>query len=58
MSGKLILTWRHAICAEVAKCRYMNPETTRAVHTEIANLFFNQEIDESDEASSESGKSG
>lgn len=37
----------------------MDPENTRAVHTEIANIFFNQDAEESDETSSEhSVKSG
>lgn len=53
MSGKILIKWRHNLCAEIAKKRYMNPENTRAMHIEIANIFFNQEGDDSDETSSE-----
>lgn len=41
MSGKILIQWRHSLCAEIARARYSNPERTRAVHTEIANIFFN-----------------
>lgn len=41
MSGKILIQWRHSLCAEIARTRYSNPERTRAVHTEIANIFFN-----------------
>lgn len=53
MSGRILIQWRHSLCAEIAKVRYMDPDKTRAVHTEIANIFFNQEQDDSDEISSE-----
>lgn len=53
MSGKILIKWRHNLCAEIAKKRYMDPENTRAMHIEIANIFFNQEGDDSDETSSE-----
>lgn len=53
MSGRVLIQWRHSICAEIARSRYMNPDSTRAVHTEIANIFFQQEQDDSDEISSE-----
>lgn len=62
MSGKILLQWRHSLCSELAKARYTNPERTRAVHTEIANLFFNQDSndDSGDDTSSErsTAKSG
>lgn len=59
MSGKILIQWRHSLCSEISKARYMDPENTRAVHTEIANIFFNQDAEESDETSSEhSVKSG
>lgn len=51
MSGKVLIQWRHTLCAEISKSRYMDPDTTRAVHTEIANIFFNQDADDSDETS-------
>lgn len=58
MSGKILIQWRHSLCREVARKRYMDPETTRSIHINIANIFFNQEQDDSDEISSEhnSGK--
>lgn len=59
MSGKIIIQWQHSLCAEIAKSRYTDPEKTRAMHTEIANIFFNQDTEDSDETSSErSTKSG
>lgn len=60
MSGRILIQWRHSLCAEIAKHRYMDPEETRAIHTEIANIFFNQYNEDSDEISSEqqSEKSG
>lgn len=36
----------------------MDPDVTRAVHIEIANIFFNQEQDDSDEISSEHNSAG
>lgn len=58
MSGKILIQWKHSLCSEIAKKRYMDPDTTRAIHIDIANIFFNQEQDDSDEISSEhnSGK--
>ncbi|KAJ6644572.1 Protein qui-1 [Pseudolycoriella hygida] len=51
MSGKVLIQWRHSLCADISKSRYMDPDRTRAVHTEIANIFFNQDVDDSDETS-------
>jgi hypothetical protein len=55
MSGKLLIEWRHDMCAEITKKRYINDqETLRFAHAEIQNLFFPQETsDESDEIHSE-----
>lgn len=53
MSGKILIQWRHQLCADISRTRYMDPERTRAVHTEIANIFFNQDVEESDDTSSE-----
>jgi NACHT domain- and WD repeat-containing protein len=55
MSGKLLIEWRHDLCAEITKKRYINDqETMRMAHAEIVNLFFPQETsDESDEINSE-----
>ncbi|XP_034478202.1 NACHT domain- and WD repeat-containing protein 1 [Drosophila innubila] len=47
MSGKVLIQWRHNYCAAVAKRRYMNVESTRSLHMELANLFFPQDEDES-----------
>lgn len=55
MSGKLLIEWRHDLCAEITKKRYINDqEMMRLAHAEIVNLFFPQETsDESDEIHSE-----
>lgn len=53
MSGKLLIVWRHGLCSDITKVRYMTPEISRAVHSEIVNLFFPPDSDESDEISSE-----
>lgn len=60
MSGKILIQWRHSLCGEIAKNRYMNSEKIRAVHTEIANIFFNQDAEDTDETSTseQSVKSG
>ncbi|XP_055622084.1 protein qui-1 isoform X3 [Toxorhynchites rutilus septentrionalis] len=53
MSGKLLIVWRHSLCSDITKVRYMTPEISRAIHSEIVNLFFPPDNDESDEISSE-----
>lgn len=55
MSGKLLIEWRHDLCFEITKKRYINDqEVMRSAHAEIVNLFFPQETsDESDEINSE-----
>ncbi|XP_055527282.1 protein qui-1 isoform X1 [Wyeomyia smithii] len=53
MSGKLLIVWRHSLCSDITKVRYMTPEISRSVHSEIVNLFFPPDSDESDEISSE-----
>lgn len=54
MSGKLLIEWRHDLCAEITKKRYINDqEVMRLAHAEIVNLFFPSETDESDEINSE-----
>lgn len=55
MSGKLLIEWRHDLCAEITKKRYISDqEMLRLAHAEIVNLFFPQETsDESDEINSE-----
>lgn len=61
MSGKLLIEWRHDLCAEIAKKRYLSDQDVlRVAHAEIMNLFFPQETsDDSDEINSEtSEKSG
>lgn len=57
MSGKVLLQWRHTYCAQIAKERYMDPKSIRAMHTEIANIFFQQENDDADDSSSRSNTS-
>uniref|UniRef100_A0A1L8DGI8 Putative wd40-repeat-containing subunit of the 18s rrna processing complex n=1 Tax=Nyssomyia neivai TaxID=330878 RepID=A0A1L8DGI8_9DIPT len=49
MSGKVLIQWRHDLCAQLAKSRYMDGEATRLAHTELANIFFSQDSEESDE---------
>jgi NACHT domain- and WD repeat-containing protein len=61
MSGKLLIEWRHDLCAEITKKRYIsNQEVQRVTHAELVNLFFPQEnLDDSDEINSDtSEKSG
>lgn len=55
MSGKLLIEWRHDLCAEITKKRYISEqEMQRLAHAEIVNLFFPTEnSDESDEINSE-----
>ncbi|XP_055387023.1 protein qui-1 isoform X2 [Condylostylus longicornis] len=53
MSGKVLIEWRHGYCKDLAKSRYLDRTIERAIHTEIANIFFSQEQDESDEITSE-----
>lgn len=55
MSGKLLIEWRHDLCIEIVKKRYISDqEMMRQAHGEIVNLFFPQETsDESDEINSE-----
>ncbi|XP_055702272.1 protein qui-1 [Phlebotomus papatasi] len=49
MSGKVLIQWRHDLCAQIAKSRYMDDESLRLAHTELANIFFSQDGEESDE---------
>ena len=58
MSGKLLIEWRHDLCAEITKKRYINDqESLRFAHAEIVNLFFPQDTsDESDEIHSETSE--
>lgn len=59
MSGKILIEWRHSLCKDVAKIRYMDPDITRSTHIDIANIFFNPEQDDSgDEISSEHNSGG
>lgn len=53
MSGKILIEWKHRLCADLSRKLYMNADLTRSSHNEIANIFFNQEQDDSDEISSE-----
>lgn len=53
MSGKILIGWKHRLCSEISRKRYLDPDITRSTHIEIANIFFNQEQDDSDEISSE-----
>lgn len=58
MSGKILIEWKHRLCGELSRQRYMDSDITRTVHIEIANIFFNQEQDDSDEISSEHNSAG
>lgn len=58
MSGRVLIEWKHRLCSELSRQRYMDPDITRAVHIEIANIFFNQEQEDSDEISSEHNSAG
>lgn len=53
MSGKMLIEWRHGICADITKTRYMDEEISRTSHTEIVNIFFPQENEDSNDSQSE-----
>ncbi|XP_075232823.1 NACHT domain- and WD repeat-containing protein 1 isoform X2 [Lycorma delicatula] len=43
MSGRVLLCWKYELTSKIAKKRYLNSQdTTRAIHAEIANLFFSE----------------
>lgn len=58
MSGKILIEWKHRSCAELSRKLYMNSDITRSTHIEIANIFFNQEQDDSEEISSDHNSAG
>uniref|UniRef100_A0A182J649 WD_REPEATS_REGION domain-containing protein n=1 Tax=Anopheles atroparvus TaxID=41427 RepID=A0A182J649_ANOAO len=51
MSGKLLIVWRHSICSEITRARYMTPDIARSIHSELVNLFFPPDGDDSDDMS-------
>ncbi|KFB46917.1 AGAP004827-PA-like protein [Anopheles sinensis] len=53
MSGKLLIVWRHSICSEISRARYMTPDIARSIHSELVNLFFPPDGDDSDDISTE-----
>ncbi|XP_053677511.1 protein qui-1 [Anopheles nili] len=53
MSGKLLVVWRHSICSEITRARYMTPDSARSIHSELVNLFFPPDSDDSEEMSTE-----
>ncbi|XP_049297951.1 protein qui-1 isoform X1 [Anopheles funestus] len=53
MSGKLLIVWRHSICSEITRARYMTPDITRSIHSELVNLFFPPDGDDSEDMSTE-----
>ncbi|KAK9511752.1 hypothetical protein O3M35_000355 [Rhynocoris fuscipes] len=43
MSGRILLCWKYELNSKVARKRYLgSQDSTRAIHTEIANLFFSE----------------
>ncbi|RZF35450.1 hypothetical protein LSTR_LSTR014142 [Laodelphax striatellus] len=43
MSGRVLLCWKHELTSKAARKRYLlQQDTTRALHAEIANLFFSE----------------
>lgn len=58
MSGKTLIEWRHRLCAELSRRRYMNSDITRSTHIEIAHIFFSPDQEDSDEISSEHNSIG
>lgn len=58
MSGKMLIEWRHDLCVDITKKRYISDqEALRVAHAEIVNLFFPQETsDESDDINSETSE--
>lgn len=53
----MLIEWRHDICADISRKRYIEKESIPTVHEEIANLFFPPESEESDDSSEGSNKS-
>ncbi|XP_066247444.1 protein qui-1 [Euwallacea similis] len=54
MSGIILMEWKHVMIKELIKTRYLpSAEITKSTHTEMANLFFNEFLEENsdDEAS-------
>ncbi|KAL1493229.1 hypothetical protein ABEB36_011321 [Hypothenemus hampei] len=54
MSGLILIEWRHGMIKKLTKDRYLpSGDATKAVHTEMVNLFFNEFLEENsdDEAS-------
>lgn len=58
MSGKILIEWKHNLCRDVSKARYIDPDIARSTHIDIANIFFNPDQDDSDEISSEHNSGG
>lgn len=55
MSGRILLCWKHELTAKVARRRYLqSQDVCRALHAEIANLFFS-EFSDQDVQEEESG---
>lgn len=53
MSGKVLIQWRHSLCEEVAKARYIpSREISRQAHAELVNMFFGEGNEETDEVTS------
>lgn len=56
MSGKVLLQWRYPYCKELVRSRYMDSNSTRSMHSAIANIFFpadNEEQNEDEDGSTE-----
>nr|XP_014277406.2 NACHT domain- and WD repeat-containing protein 1 [Halyomorpha halys] len=47
MSGRILLSWKHELTSKVARRRYLqSQDVCRALHAEIANLFFSEFSDQ------------
>ncbi|XP_019876166.2 protein qui-1 [Aethina tumida] len=54
MSGKLLICWKHTATKEVVSTRYLtNPDAIRNTHSELANLFFNEFLEDNSDSEAE-----
>lgn len=59
MSGILLIEWRHVMIKELVRTRYLpSTEVAKSIHTEMANLFFSEFLEESSDDEASEGEPG
>ncbi|CAH0562285.1 unnamed protein product [Brassicogethes aeneus] len=54
MSGKLLIYWKHSMIKDIVYGRYLtNQDSIKNTHTELANLFFNEFLEENSDSEAE-----